>query len=416
MARFIYSKKKQMRFDYLIIGGGVAGTTAAETIRGIDATSTIAIISDEPHRLYSRVLLPHYTKDKVAESQTFLREAANYDARQITLLVSCRVEALQDSKTVVTDRYGSIEFGKLLIATGGRPRIWDCENGMPGIYRFQTLEDAIRLKIDLPHAKHFLIVGGGFIGLELASIAVHYKIRATIIVANEWYWWHSLVKEEATVVHAVLKNAGVDIVLQDDVREIEGDSHMTGVVLDSGARIACDMIGLGIGLTPNIEFAEGKVETSNRGIMTDEFLRSSVPHIFAAGDVADFMDPILNIRHQQGNWANAVHHGRVAGANMAGKETRLGQVASYATNAFPGLQIAFVGDGRDQGMNKNICRYDVEKNSYGRLITRDNRVVGGVFINRPQDVAATMKLIESKKEIPVSQDLSQIDFDLKTLL
>lgn len=405
-----------MHFDYLIIGGGAAGTTAAETIRSLDDTGTIAIISDEPHRLYSRVLLPHYVKGVVAEAQVFLRQSPMYDAKRINLLARCRVLSLEDSKTVTTDRYGKVEFGKLLIATGGRPRVWALGDNFQGVHSFQTLEDAIRIKMNLPTAKHLVIVGGGFMGLEFAAAAVKYKVSATVIVRKDWYWYHSLTKIEAHVVHRTLTDLGIEIITNDDVARVEGGTAVTAVVLQSGRRIETDIIGLGIGLSPNVEFLNSAVSLGQRGILANEYLQTSIAHIYAAGDVAEFVDPILGIRHQLGTWANAVHHGRVAGANMAGKETRLGQVASYSTNALPGLHVSFVGDGRNDGENQNICRYDEENNSYGRLILKNGRIVGGIFLNRPQDVAATMKLIESKKEITVHSELSDINFDLKTLL
>lgn len=405
-----------MRFDYVIIGGGVAGTTAAETIRSIDETGTIAIISDEPHRLYSRVLLPHYVKGKLAESQIFLRQGAMYDAKRITFLAPCRVERLIDSKTIQTDRYGVLEFGKLLIATGGRPRPWQPGLNRSGVHTFQTLEDAVRLQFQLPNAKHVIVVGGGFIGLEFVAAALQYGVKATLVIRNDWYWYRSLSKTEAAFVHRILAGLGIDIVTHDDIVSVLGDVRVEGVLLQSGRRIVADMIGVGIGLLPNIEFLGVAIECGAHGVRTDEYLRTSVPHIFAAGDVAEFTDPIIGVSHQLGTWANAVHHGRVAGANMAGKETRLGQVASYSTNCLPGLAVSFVGDGRNDDQNQYVCRYDTEHDSYGRLIVRNGRIVGGIFLNRPQDVAATMKLIENRKEIPANQDLSCVGFDLKTLL
>ncbi len=405
-----------MRFDYVIIGGGVAGTTAAETVRAADEAGTIAIISDEPHRLYSRVLLPHYVKDVVAEADVFLRQLAMYEAKRISLLAPCRVLNILDSKTLETDRYGAIAFGKLLIATGGQPRAWEPGAGMSGVHHLQTLEDAIRIKMDLPSAQRLVVVGGGFIGLELVALAARYHVPTTVVVRNPWYWYHSLLQEEATVVANVFRACNTEIIANDDVARVEGSGSVSAVMLQSGRRIAADMVGLGIGLMPNTDFIQGKVVCGAHGIRVDEYLRTSVPHIYAAGDVAEFFDPILGLHHRIGTWANAVHHGRVAGANMAGNDMKLNQVASYSTNALPGLSVAFVGDGRNDGENNNICRYDVPNNSYGRLILRNDRMVGGIFINRPQDVAATMKLIENKKEIVDAEKLSNIDFDLKTLM
>ncbi len=405
-----------MDYKYLIVGGGVAGTTAAETIRGLDEVGTIAILSDEPHRLYSRVLLPHYVTGKVSESQLFLRQMDMYRAKQIDFIAPCRVIDVLGPHEVLTDTRGAIRFETLLIATGGRPKEWKVGEGKAGMYYLQTLEDAIRLKMELPMAKHVVIVGGGFIGLEFAALAIKYKIPATIIIRNPWYWYHALSEVEAQFLQKILADHDIEIITNDDVVSVLGTHRVTGVVLKSGKEITADAIGLGIGLTPNISPFERFVEQGMHGIRVNEYLETSQNHIFAAGDVAEFFDPTLGTHHQVGVWANAVHHGRIAGANMTGAHEAVRQVASYSAVAVPGLAVSFVGDDRYDEKAECILRYDVERGSYGRLIIKDNRIIGGVFLNRPQDVAATMKLIESKKEIPVDQDLSQIDFDLKMLL
>ncbi len=409
-----------MHFDYLIIGGGVAGTTAAEIIRKHDPQGSMGIVSEEPHLLYSRVLLPHFVKGIIPEEKIFLRNRQWYESHHIELL-SGRIAINVNTKdrTVAFDDSTVLSFRKLLIATGGSPRPWNGgKHPEHGIYRLQTLEDAEVLKAALPSIRQAVIVGGGFIGLEFAGIFARANIDTTMLILNPWYWYNTLSEQEGALVHARLALHNIHSAVGDEVEEVLGYDTVEGVRTQRGKAMPCDAIGVGIGLDPNVKFLQGSgIAVGGRGIRTNEYFETSVPDVFAAGDVAEFFDAGSGRHRRLGNWTNAVQQGRVVGATMAGVKTAMTGVSSYSSTVFSDLAITFTGDiGMSAGSDEEIRRYDHAKGSLGRLLLKEKTIVGAILINRPQDAAPISKLIETKKQIPQVRDLENPNVDLKTLL
>lgn len=388
--------KPMERFDYLVIGGGVAGTTAAETIRGRNPSAAIAVVSDEPYPLYSRVLLPNYVKGAVSRERVFLRKGEDYAAKGIALLsgeVAERLEAGERTLHLASGR--AIAFGKLLVATGGRPsRLGIPGEELPGVSRFHTIDDADRMLKLLAEARRAVVVGGGFIALEYLEILVNRGIPVTLVIPQPYFFSRFFDAAGGRLLHENFRRHSIEVITDDRLAVAEGEGRLAGVRLASGKALAADFLGIGVGLRRNMAWLGRNVLLTANSVSADEYLETSEPGIFAAGDITDFNDLVLGFRHTHGNWGNAFRQGERAGRNMAGADERqpyLG-VTSYGIRNL-GFSLALVGHASAGRGIETVARYDPGAPSYGRFFLRGERLVGAALINRPEDRSAITILI-----------------------
>ena len=411
------------RYKYLIVGGGVAGTTAAETIRQKEPDASIAVVSDEPYGLYSRVMLskPNFFLGKIPFDEVWLKGNEWYQKNNIAFLGGKKATAIDAKNKIVSLADGSqISYEKLLLATGVCARHLEVPGAdKKGIYYLRTLEDGKAIMAAIKSAKAAAIVGGGFIGFEMAELLKMAGLDTTIIIRESYFWEPALDEDSGRMIEKALKDAGVKIIYKAEVAEIIGKDSVEAVVLKDGSRIECDMIICGIGAGCDLDSLKDSGFNVNRGILTNEYLETNLSDVWAAGDAAEFKDLILDETIQLGNWVNAHEQGRIAGLNMVDKKTPFKFVSFYTTSGF-GLSIAFVGDVRLGPDRIVVKRGSPEINSYARIIVLDkgNRkeVEGATLINRTSEMSAIAKLIESN--IDVSQKLNELgdpNFDLKML-
>ena len=408
------------KIKYLIIGGGIAGTTAAETIRRHDASGSIGIVSDEPHRLYSRVMLskPNFFLERIPFEQIWLKKDSWYAENDVGLIAGRRAAGLDAfKKTVTLDDGTPLAYEKLLLAIGGSPSKWDVPGSdRRGVLYLRTLDDARAIMAAVKTARRAVAIGGGFVSFEMCEMLRMAGIAVTLILREPYYWQPLLDESSGRMIERALENGGVKILYAAEVSRVLGGSAVTGVALTNGAEIPCEMIIAGIGIFCPLEWIAHAGVAVNRGILANEYLETNQPDVWAAGDAAEFNDLILGERLQLGNWVNAQVQGRAAGANMAGQRQPFRMVSFYTTQGF-GITIAFVGDVRPEKDRMIIPRGTPENGSYGRIIIKDGEVIGATLINRTAELAAISKMIE--KDVKVAgreKELADTSFDLKTLL
>ncbi|MBI4458364.1 FAD-dependent oxidoreductase [Candidatus Uhrbacteria bacterium] len=374
--------------DYLIIGAGIAGTTAAETIRGRDAGGTIVLVGDEPHPLYSRVLMPHVVRGRVGEANMFLKKPTWYGEKGIEYLSGVAVARVDAARKVCGLSDGrEISYGKLLIATGGRPRRLDCPGADDaGLLQLQTVEDARELAAI--NGGSALVIGGGFIAMEFALSFAHKKIPVTVAPRGDGFWGRVLGERARAMIAAKLGSNGVMLRSNSSLSGFSGRRGDIRATFRDGGAHDCTVVGSGIGIEPNVGFLKGSGVPVNLGVVTDEFLASSAPGVYAAGDVAEFFDLISADRHILGNWTNALLHGKTAGANMAGERTAYKALTSYSINCFD-LPIAFLG-AVESGFERLERRYD---DAVLHCYLREGRVVGAAAVGKFHEREAAVGLI-----------------------
>jgi len=405
---------------YLIIGGGIAGTTAAETIRRNDPDGSIAIVSDEPYRLYSRIMLskPNFFLEKIPFDQIWLKKESWYAENKINFLGGRTAVKLDSTAKVVTlDNAVELHYEKLLLAIGGCARKWDTAGASrKGIYYLRTLDHAKEIISAVKSAKQAVAVGGGFISFEMCDMLKLAGLDVTLVMRENHYWEPLLDETSGRLIEEALERGGVKIIRKAEIGEIMGQEAIEGVVLKDGAKIPCQMLVMGIGVYCPFEWIRtGGVEV-NRGILANEYLETNIPDIWTAGDCAEFNDIILKEKVQLGNWVNAQSQGRIAGLSMVGKKEIFKLVSFYTTIGF-GITIAFTGDVRVTPDCVVIQRGSAADGAYGRIIVKNNCIVGATLINRTADLSPLSKLIE--KNVNVSgqdKELADSTFNLAELI
>ncbi len=384
-------------FDCLIIGGGVAGTNAAETFKKNNPTSSVAIITDEPVRLYSRVLLPKFMRGQVDMDHVFLRKDQDYLDKGIILKVSTKVISINiQTSTVATDK-GEIGYKKLLIASGGEVRKLDLVGSdLTGVFYFRTNVDSENIKNYITGKKNAIVIGGGFIGLELAQTFKLYGLNVRFLILEEWFWQNLLGEESGKLMDVILKENGLVMSYSTSVAELKGQNGvLTGAVLKSGEELLVDVCGIGVGINPRTEFVSQDITTNKGRIVTNEFLQTNIQNVWAAGDVAEFWDLVLKMPLNYGNWVNASEQGRIVGENMSGKVTPFKMVSAYSISIF-GNNFTTVGT-----IRKDLAREIVVVGMAGErkvvevFLGENNRVLGATLINRGEWRGILTKMIES---------------------
>lgn len=419
--------------DYLIIGGGVAGTAAAETIRQRDPAGSIAIVSDEPHRLYSRIMLskPNFFLEKISFEQVWLKTEAWYAQHNIQLLAGREAKTLDPAQKVVgLDDGSELFYARLLLALGGRARRWAVPGAdKRGVLYLRTLDEAKALITAVKTAKsaatpRAITIGGGFISFEMCELMRLAGLEVTVLVREPVYWGNRLDKPSGRLIEAALEGGGVKIVRSAEAAQVLGDTEVEGVMLTDGTRIPCQLILVGVGIVVNLDWVSRAGIEVAQGVVADEYLETNIPDIWTAGDCAEFEDLIVGDRVQLGNWVNAQMQGRAAGLNMvAASKPALGvqrqpfkMVSFYTTQGF-GITIVFTGDVRTPNGRQVIARGSAELGWYVRLIVKDGEVVGATLINRTPELGTISKLIKQNVNITgFEEKLGDPGFDLKSLL
>lgn len=405
--------------DYLIVGGGVAGATAAEVLRRHDARASIHVITAEPYRFYERKMLskPDFFLGQAPFESVFMKPESWFEHHQIGTTLGHPATKLDVAKkTVTVDSGEQFAYGKLLIATGVSVCPWEVPGAdKESVLHLRTLDDAKQVIAAVRTAQRAVIVGGGFIGYEMCHLLATAKIDTTLVIREKYFWEPMLDEGTGRMIEAALEKAGIYIIHQALVEEVVGDQHATGVKLNNGQTLMADLVMVGIGTTCALEWVAGTGIACHRGILTNEYLETNLPDIWAAGDVAEYKDLILHESVQMGNWENAHLQGRAAAMNMLGHRHPFHHVSFYTTRGF-GIALSFVGDIRVNEGRTVLRRGSPEAGAYTRIILDGNRVLGATMLNRPQDLEPLGRIIEH--ELPVDrhrQQLSDPDFDLRKI-
>ncbi len=402
---------------YIIVGNGFAGTTAAEQLRKHDPECEITLFGDEPYPLYNRISLPPMLRKQIPEEKVMMRDLAWHEDHRIALKLLTRVETVNvEERTVLADGQ-EYPYDALLLATGGRPN----PTGAPGsegarnLYNFQYLDDTRAISEQIDRAKAAVAVGGSFIAYELAEafasrkIETHWLIRGPRVL-------HRLLDEEAgELVDQAAKDDGVHLHYGEEVAEfVRSNGVITKVRTKKGLEIEAQCYGAGFGLTMNTELVNGTpIETSRNGILCDDNLETNVPGVFAAGDIADFFDPILEMRYRMGTWNNAGAHGKVAAANMMGASEKYHDVPEYSSLLFKGQTITQFGLSPELQPEIEVAKkIDVDKRWYRALYFWQDRLVGGIMLGKGNRAGKRkyVEAIKSKERFPKPQWQSMLDW------
>jgi 3-phenylpropionate/trans-cinnamate dioxygenase ferredoxin reductase subunit len=364
---------------FVIVGAGLAGAKAAEALRGSGFDGPISLIGAEEHLPYERPpLSKDYLAGKADRDTVFVHDLTWYRQQGIDLRLGSPVTAIDRAARQVRLADGArLPFGKLLITTGSRPRQLA---GATGVHYLRTLDDSDRIKEILATGSHLAVIGGGWIGLEIAAAGRQAGLQVTVVESLELPLLRVLGREMGQVFADLHRSAGVDLRLGVRIEEIiSTGSTATGVRLADGTRIGADAVVAGIGATPRTELAEQAGLEIGDGIVTSAALRTSDPDIFAAGDVASAFHPLLGHHVRVEHWANALKQPAVAAAAMLDEDTRYEELPYFYTDQYDlGMEyVGHVGSGYDQ----IVVRGDLEAREFIAFWLKDGRVQAGMNVN-----------------------------------
>lgn len=306
---------------YLLIGGGLAAGHAAKQIREADATGPIVLVGSEPYVPYDRPpLSKEFLRGEKPREQLFVDPESSYRDRGIELLLGIAVQEVNTaSKTARLANGDVLAFEKALIATGGRPvRLKIPGADLPGVHYLRTLDDSSAIAAAAIPGRRAVIVGAGFIGLELAASLTQKGVRVAVVEAAPHVWARFADPSLAGFFQDYCARKGVAFYTNEKVSEIRGDGRPIAAVTSTGRELPCDFVCVGVGIVPNVELARQAGLAVDNGVVVNEFLQSSHPDIYAAGDVANYLDPLFGKRRRVEHWGHAEYSGQLAGRNMAG--------------------------------------------------------------------------------------------------
>ena len=386
----------------LIIGGGIAGTSCAEQLRKLDPDVEITIVEQEQHHLYSRVLLPHYAMGKVERDKCFLKSEQWYQDENIELFLGRSVVKLDTkNKFVELDDARELPYDKLVIASGTEPRT---VVGEPkGIVYFWTLDDVDHMLHVAKEKQRAAVHGGGFIACEFINFFVDRGCQTTVFFRGKHFWNKILTEQAGQFITKYLEQVGVKVLSEQEMVETKGDLNLEGVVT-SNKQIDCSLLGVSIGNQSDFSWMQQAGLKTKQGILTNQFLETNSPDVYAVGDVAESFDPVVGRQYLSGNWGRAMMQGRAVAKTIAGDRTQFEQVSSYAINLL-GLDIAFIGDvdknAADQVIEKGMTLVRVSNSDQGltQIFVRNEQVVGAVILGKSTERNKLTQAIQNQDKI-----------------
>jgi 3-phenylpropionate/trans-cinnamate dioxygenase ferredoxin reductase subunit len=400
---------------YVIVGASLAGATAAITLRQEGFDGTVTLIGAEPVPPYARPPLSKaYLRGDAPFDQALVRPLAFYADHDIQTMFGTRVIRIDPSKRIVElENRQRMPFDALLIATGGRNRQMSIPgSGLEGIYGLRTVDDADRIREEIIPGRRVVVVGMGFIGSEVAASLRQKGLEVVAIHSSTTPLSRVLGETVGQTIADLHRAHGVRTIFQDRVVRFEGRRRVASVVTKGGLRLECDFVVVGIGIEPAVEMLEGdNILLVHNGVVVDQYCRTNVSGIFAAGDVANHYHPILDRQMRVEHWHNALKQGEVAARNMLGRSVAYEEVHWFWSDQYEAnLQYA----GFQTEWKQLVVRGRLDSGSFLACYLNDGRIDAVVGLNRAKDVRRVMPLIKARRAINLEQ-LRDESVDLRTL-
>lgn len=382
--------------NFLLIGGGIAADTAAQTLRDEGETGSILMLSGESFLPYNRPsLIGGLLTGERNASQILVRPPEAYQQNRLDIRLDTKVVRIDPSQHLVVDANGQeYQYDRLLIATGARSRHLNVPGaGLAGIFHLRTLADALTLRQALTRGDVVIIIGSSFIAMEAATALVRMGLAVTLIDKADTVFPKIESPQLAAFFLDRCRQHGIAVRLHETVasfrRADSASGQVSGVVTGSGETLACNAVLLAIGVDPQTECLEGSGIAVEDGVLVDEFLCSSDRDIFAAGDVACYPNADGS-RTRTEHWDNARAQGLVAARNMLGQRVPYEDVPHYFCDF---LDFSFSFLGRSTGAEERIARGDIHSGSFAEFYLRDSRIIGLFSTGRPPEETTTVDVL-----------------------
>jgi len=376
------------KFELVIVGGGLTAARAINSYRESGGGGQIALLSQESDLPYHRpALSKRYLRGELTEAP-FAEDAAFYRDHDVEVLLETTATAVDAGSRTVTTATGPLKYEKLLIATGATPRRLAVEGAdLDGVYALRTLRDSQAIRTAARSAQRAVVVGGGFIGMEVAASLRQLDLEVALIHLGRGLFDHFRSPGLSDELADLYREHGVELLFEQEVARFGGDDRLSYVETKSGLQVDAEMAVVGVGVVPNVDFLAGSGLLLDNGVVVDRRFATEASGVFAAGDVANFFDPLYGRQRRIEHWSNANYQGTEVGKVLAGVEGGYDTVSSFFSQVF-GTTIRVFGD---------VTRFDevVTEGSLssGTLLSRygDNgRVVGALTVGAGDELGTLL--------------------------
>ncbi len=392
--------------NYLIVGNGVAGTTAAENIRKLDKQVNITMVTDEDIPFYYRLRLNEYISGDIDEKNLIARSEQWYDDRNIDLrLGTLIVEFKSQEKVAVSESKQRFPYDSLLIATGSHsfiPPIKGAEK--KGVFAIRSVQDARDIATFAKDIEEIVLIGGCLLGLEAGNALRKLGKRIMVVEFFPRLLPRQLDVDGAKRLQQIMQEMGFSFRLGAKTQEITGDDNISGVMLEGGETLAAEMVIISAGVRPNLQLASHLGLDCDKGIKVDEHLRTSQPDIYAAGDVAEFKGIPYGI------WPAAMEQGKAAGTNMAGGNIIYKGTTMANTLKVVGVDLASAGN--IDAENEFESRVVTDEKVYKKIVLEDGKIMGCIMLGDTKGFDKITKAMSKKQKVSdVKDHLLSVGFD-----
>jgi nitrite reductase (NADH) large subunit len=376
--------------QYLIVGNGVAGTTAAQEIRKMDSDGNITIVTEESLPFYSRIKLPEYIAGAVDSSDLVVRKEQWYEERQINLKTGARISDIDHNKCQAFDESGNgYPYDALLLSMGSHPFIPPVNgSGLKNVFALRTFENANNIISAAETSKNCLVIGGGLLGLEAAHALIRRGLPVTVVEHAGRLLPRQMDPEGGALLKEMLEKLGFVFKSNAKTKQVLGEQAITGLELESGEVLETDMLLFSTGVRSNLDLP-GKLGLEvDRSVVVNSRMESSIAGIYAAGDVAQFQGANFCI------WPEAQEQGRIAGINMAGGEEDFKTIVPSNRLKVAGIDLASAGNIDSEGELES----EIEKTDkvYKKLVKKDGKPVGCIMLGNTEGFLSVVKQISGK--------------------
>ena len=397
----------------VIIGAGHAAGQAAASLRQEKYEGPITIVGDEPHVPYQRPpLSKQYLSGEQEIDRVYLRPQKFYDDKDVNLVLNTTATSIdRDAKTVSLDNGEVLEYEKLIISTGSRPRILNIEGSdLGGIHSLRTIGDVDAIRAEMGDAKNLVIVGGGYIGLEVASVGVEAGLNVHVLEMEERILQRVTTPEMSEYYHNLHTGRGVNIHTQTGVTGFSGEGRVQKVLCGDAGEFDADLVIVGIGIIPNVELAEAAGLEVDNGIVVNERCETSDPDIFSAGDCTNHPNPLLDRRLRLESVPNAMEQARVCASNMLGGDKTYASIPWFWSDQYE-LKLQMVGFSADG--DQQVVRGNMAENQFAVFYLNEGKVVAADAVNSPKEFMICKQLVGKAVDVDA---LANPESDLKALL
>lgn len=382
---------------YVIVGGSIAATTALNVIRANRLDAEIQVVADEARPFYYRALIPFLLDNSRSVEELLFTEQPTDDERVQFRHDRCiGVDPQQGAIGLASG--GTLPYDRLLLAAGSSSLTPDIAGvDSKGVFSLRDLDEALKVRAYLKGCKNAVVIGGALAGIKMAEALQRTALQVAVVEQRRHILPHIADTETAQRIGQRLGQEGMEILTSDSAAEIlASDGKVTGVRLSSGKTVPADLVLLMTGVQPNIEFLAGSGIALDQAVLTDQEMQTSVPDIYAAGDMVQIHDPVMGKDVVSALWGNAVHMGRTAGFNMSGiKALAPPLLSSFNSTEIAGLPIISAGLLHTQSEQYAVYA-EAQDENYRKLIFAQDRLVGMIFLGKVNRAGVYTNLIRNR--------------------